>query len=171
MTRYLNATQSLSLGEIGSLIYVSCFWIYGSIHVESSSKMVGHHAIANLSQTCWIHPSVSSQNKFSLLKIYFCISLNFFWGSACVAFSRLITFFLAGVEPNTLNSISCLSVLYVPCHFTMYGEKFISQWNYLNLWRLALCFPLSKIFSAKKVASCEKSRQVENRLNTGEMIE
>ena len=63
-----------------------------------------------------------------------------------------------------MNPISCLSFLYVPCHFTMYGEKFISQWNYLNLWRLALCFPSSKIFAAKKVASFEKSRLVENRL-------
>ena len=74
------------------------------------------------------------------------------------------TFFLAEVELNTLNPISCLSFLYVPCHFTMNGEQFISQWNYLNLWRLALCFPLSKIFAAKKVASSEKSWLVENGL-------
>ena len=121
--------------------------------------------MANLSQAFWIHPSVFSQNKFSLPKICSCISLNFFWDGASVAFSRLITFFLAEVELNTLKPISCLSFLYVPCHFTMYGEKFISQWNYLNLWRLALCFPLSKIFAAKKVAPCEKSRLVENWLN------
>ena len=52
-----------------------------------------------------------------------------------------------------MNPISCLPFLYVPCHFMMYGEKFISQWNYLNLWRLLYVFLYRKFSLRKKSTS------------------
>ena len=41
MTRYLDATQSLCLGKISSLIFVSFFWIYDATHLKISSKTIG----------------------------------------------------------------------------------------------------------------------------------
>ena len=174
MTRYLNATQSLSLGEIGSLIFVSYFWIYGAIHVKSSSKMAGdiRKYLKKKSSSCNRKSLTSMLNSpFCFLSEYIFLSQNLFlyFPEFFLKWRMYSTFPINNlllsrswtkyVEPNFTFIFSIC-----PLSFYDYGKKFISQWNYLNLWRLALCFPLSKIFAAKKVASCEKSRLVENRL-------
>ena len=59
-----------------------------------------------------------------------------------------------------VHPISCLPFLSVACYFTMNDEQFTLQWNYLNLWRLPLCF----IENFRQVDSCRKSRLVQDQL-------
>ena len=80
-----------------------------------------------------------------------CISPNSSWGDDLL---------LSWNWTKYVHPISCLPFLSVPCYFTMNDEQITLQWNYLNLWRLPLCF----IENFRQVDSCKKSRLVQNQL-------
>ena len=62
-----------------------------------------------------------------------------------------------------MNPISCLSFLYVLVILRCMVKNLFHN-EIIWICGALLCFPSSKIFAAKKVASFEKSRLVENRL-------
>ena len=97
---------------------------------------------------------------FPYLVFCWCI----FWGDTCIAFSQLITFFLAKVELNVY--LSCLSFSICPLLFYDKWWKIYSSMKIFEFVAPCSMFSFTKYFPHKKVSSCEKNRLVEIRLYT-----